>query len=312
MSKVEAHLKVVEAVRKQFGREAALLLGEGGSRSEVEEVIPTGIEVIDRYVLGCGGLPVGRMTELYSAEGAGKTSILLAAAAGAQREGGVAIIAETENALQTERAGVFGVDLGKLVLLQPGHMEELLEQAESAITAVPKGSGPIMFGWDSIAATPTKREVDDGLAGDAAVGERARVLSRACRLLPSLAAQHRCALLFINQVRDNIGVMFGDKTTTPGGHAVKFAASVRIQLFSGKAVKDREGHTGKDVTFLATKNKLAPPFRKARVRIDYAKGWDSDWSTLEHAKDLELVDQAARVGEKSMAEAREKLGWRHA
>ncbi len=300
--------KVVAAVRAAFGKEAALLLGKGGSRSEVSECIPTGIDVVDRYLLGVGGLPVGRIVELYSQEGAGKTSFLLAALAGAQREGGVAILAETEQALSTERAAVMGVDLDALVLLQPGHMEELLVQVETAVLSVPKSAGPILVGWDSVAATPTKKEVEEGLEGGAAMGERARILSLAMRKLPNLVSERRCCLVLINQIRDKLGVVFGDRTTTPGGHAVKFAASIRLQLFSGAAVKSKEGHTGKDVTFLVQKNRLAPPFRKAKVRLDYATGWNDSWSTLEHAKNLELIAEDAR-GKEALEEARRKLGW---
>jgi recombination protein RecA len=299
---------IVEKVRDAFGKESALILGEGGSRSEVVEVIPTGIEVVDRYLFGCGGLPVGRITEVYSEEGSGKTSFALSCAGAAQKDGAVAILAETEGALSTERAQTFGVNLSELVLLQPSHMEEMLAQAEAAIKAVPKGAGPVLFIWDSIAATPTKREVEEGLAGEAAMAERARILSHACRHLPTLAMKKRVAFLFINQIRDKIGIAFGDKYTTPGGHAVKFVASIRMQLFGGKAVKNAEEHRGKDLTFFVGKNKLASPYRKARVRLDYEKGWDNTWTTLNHAKDEGVADERAR-GEKAYEEAREKLGW---
>lgn len=299
---------IVEKIRSKFGKESALILGEGGSRSEVAEVIPTGIEVVDRYLFGCGGLPVGRVTEIYSEEGGGKTSFALSCAAAAQRDGGTVILAETEGALSTERAQTFGVNLDELVLLQPSHMEELLAQAEAAINSIPKGGGPVLFIWDSIAATPTKHEVEDGMSGEAAMGERARILSHACRHLPKLAMNKRVAFLFINQVRDKIGIAFGDKYTTPGGHAVKFVASIRMQIFGGKAVKSDEEHKGKDLTFFVGKNKLASPYRKARVRLNYEKGWDNEWTTLNYAKDEGVVDERAK-GAEALAEARKELGW---
>jgi recombination protein RecA len=248
------------------------------------------------------------VAEGFVVHNSGKTSFLLAALAGAQREGGVAILAETEQALSAERAVVMGVDLDSLVLLQPGHMEELLVQVETAVLSVPKSAGPILVGWDSIAATPTKKEVEEGLEGGVAMGERARILSLAMRKLPKLISERRCCLVLVNQIRDKLGVVFGDHTTTPGGHAVKFAASIRLQLFSGAAVKSKEGHTGKDVTFLVQKNRLVPPFRKAKVRLNYATGWSNEWSTLEHAKNLELIAEDAR-GKEALEEARRKLGW---
>jgi recombination protein RecA len=165
--------------------------------------------------------------------------------------------------------------------------------------------------WDSIAATPTRAELKEGLIGGEAMGYRARTLSRALRSLTALAARKQTAILLVNQTRTKIGVMFGDPITTPGGDAVKFAASVRLRLYAGKAVKDAATHIGREITVKAAKNKLAPPFRKALVRFDFARGWDDDWSTLNYAKELGLVPERAR-GEKSLAEARAALdgcGW---
>jgi len=300
--------RVIKAVRAKFGDESALRLSDGAA-CEVREVIPTGVAVLDHYVFGVGGMPVGRLVEVYSDEGVGKTTYAYTVAAGAQREGGIAIWAETENGIDNARARLFGCDVEQLVLLQPGSIEQAGQQIEAALGAVPASVGPNAVVWDSIAATPTQREVDDGLSGDDRIGERARALGKICKVLSPLAVEKRACLLFVNQVREKIGVMFGDKYTTPGGHAVKFHASIRLQLFGGKAVKDEGEHTGKVVTFLATKNRLAPPWRKAQVRLDYAAGWDDDWATLAHAKDRGLVPEAARMSAALLEEARAKLGW---
>lgn len=301
-------VEIAEAVKKKFGKESALVLGEGGSRSDVREVIPTGVEVIDRYVLGCGGFPVGRITELYSGEGAGKTSLLLAAIASAQRQGGLAVLAETEHALDTKRATTFGVNLDQVVLLQPNHIEGMMEQAEAVLLSL-KADVPVLFGWDSIAATPPKSELEEGLVGDAVIGERARLLSRACRVLPGAAKGKRVAFVFINQTRDKIGGFGADHTTTPGGNAVKFLASIRLSLLGGAAVKDGAIHVAKDITVMTVKNKLTPPFRKARVRLNYTTGFDNRWSTISHAKDEEVIAEDSKTTDNTYAEALKKLGW---
>ena len=279
---------VIEAIRKGFGKHSVGLLGEGGE-SEVTEVIPTGIDVLDHYVLGCGGLPRGRMVEVYSEEGGGKTSFTWAAIRGVQRENGVAILSETEDALNLERAETFDVDLDRVVLLEPDHLEDHLAKAECALLALnPKV--PSLFVWDSIASCVTKDEVEKGLSGKEVWDSRAKTLSHACRVLSKIAKEKGTCLLFVNQVREKIGVMFGDKYTTPGGKAVKFFASIRIQLFPGKSLKNSaDEHVGKLITFLTTKNRLASPYRKARVRLDYELGWNDYWSTMEHAKLLGVV-----------------------
>jgi len=303
---------IAAAINKAFGKGAAQVLGDDAEvRGEVTDVIPLGIGVLDNYVIGVGGLPCGRVVEVYSEEGGGKTSLLLAALAGAQREGGLAALEETENALQTDRLVVFGVDKEQLLVAQPDSMEEVLQEMQLILEHAPKGGGPILIGWDSVAATPTAAEVEGGIAPDKGMDVRAKILSAAFRQLVPLAAEKRACILVVNQTREKIGVMFGDKTTTPGGKAIKFAASVRLQILGGKAVKRGEGHVGKDVTIIASKNKLAPPWRKARVRLSYDSGWDDEWSTLEFAKDLQIIEQDAR-GEQALAEAREKLaacGW---
>lgn len=302
--------RLLAAVRKGFGSDSATMLGDDTLRSKVDEVVPTGVDVIDQEICGIGGLPVGRLTELFSAEGGGKTTLMLSACACVQREpGGLAVIVESEGALMADRAAALGVDVSRLVVLQPDTMEEALGMLEDAIDQLPDGEGPLLLAWDSVASAPTKAEVEDGVTGDAAVGDRARLLSRACRVLAAKVSSKRIALLFINQIRDKIGVTFGDKTTTPGGNAIRFYASLRIEILGGAGVKDGETHTGKDITVLSRKNKLAPPFRKVRVRLNYLTGWDNTWSTINHAKDFEVIPQAAQYNAASLARARLALGW---
>ncbi len=279
-----------------------------GNRADVTEFIPTGIEVLDRYGIGRGGLPVGRMTELYSAEGAGKSSLMLSAIAQVQKMGGLAIVAETEVGLEMERVVEFGGNPDELILLTPAHLDEFMALAEATLKAIPPDVGPVLFAWDSVAATMTRDEYENGLAKAKSFDTRAKTISQGCRALMPLAAEHRVALLFINQIRDKIGVMFGPKTSTPGGHAIKFHASLRIQMFPGKSVKKGEEVLGKDVLMIIPKNKVGKPHRKVTARLNYDGFWDDDWTTLNYAKDRGLVEKRC----KDVAEARAAIdtaGW---
>jgi recombination protein RecA len=172
---------------------------------------------------------------------------------------------------------------------------------------------PSLFVWDSIASCATKDEVEKGLGGKEIWDSRAKTLSHACRVLSKIAKEKGTTLLFVNQVREKIGVMFGDKYTTPGGKAVKFCSSIRIQLFPGKSIKNSaDEHTGKLITFLTTKNRLASPYRKARVRLDYDAGWNDYWSTMEHAKitgaaSADVTRSIEKMGEPARSAARAEL-----
>lgn len=299
--------KIIAAINKGF-KGAAHRLGEG-ARSDIREAIPSGIDVLDKYVLGVGGWPVGRISELFSEEGAGKTSIVLQSIAACQKAGGVAVMCETENALDSERAKVFGVNLDDVVLLQPDHIVQAGQQIELALQHLPANAGPILVPWDSIAATMSKQEAEEGLPDKESFDKRAKDFSGMMRVIGPLVAKRRAHLLLVNQVRANIGVMFGDKFTTPCGKAIKFHASVRLQIFGGKAMKDKsDQHIGKDITVMAVKNKLTRPFRKCRVRLMYDTGFDNDWCTLNHAKELGLIDARSR-DVKMAREALDKAEW---
>lgn len=302
---------VLEGMRRRAAeseRAFTATLMSAGAESDVREFIPCGIGPLDHYVLGGGGLHVGRLTELAGDEATGKTSLMLTFIAGCQRSGGLAALVESEYALESERADVFGVDRDSLVLAQTNSLESVLLLAEDFLASIPEGVGPNLFAFDSVAAASADSELESGIAGKAGMGEVARVMARNLKQLCAKAARKRTALLFVNQTRQKIGVVFGNPTTTTGGVALKFAASVRLQMMGGGAVKDGEQHVGKDVTVLAVKNKLVPPYRKARVRLLYESGWAEPWATLTHAKAHGLIPAKAK-GAKALEEALGKLGW---
>lgn len=303
---------VLEGITKRAGKGTAQLLS-AGTDSDIEEVVPTGIDVLDHHVLGIGGWPVGRIVELYAGEGDGKSSLMHQTVAGIQREGGIATLAETEHALDSNRAAVFGADLDKIIFGQPDYMEEALQWLEAALESFPKtkkGDPPFFVGWDSLAATPTKREVEEGLDFKAAMGDRAKMISTAMRVLTRLTAEKRAILMIINQTRTKLGVMFGPNKTTPGGDALKFHASVRLELFSGKSVKVGTRHVGKQVTMMAAKTKVGgAPWAKAKVRLYYNTGWNNMWSTINHAKDMKLLDKNLTENEENYLAALKALGW---
>jgi len=302
---------VLDGIIKRAGKGTAHLLAEGAD-SDIEEVIPTGIDVLDHHVLGIGGWPLGRIVELYADEGAGKSSVLFQAIAGVQKEGGVAVLVETEHALDASRAAVFGCDLDRVILAQPDTLEESLQMLEAALESLPrtkKGDPPNFVGWDSFAATPTKREVEEGLDFKASVGDRAKMMSTAMRVLTALAIDKRAFLMIVNQTRADIGKWGGGKTT-PGGAALKFHASVRLELFSGKSVKVGTDHVGKQVTMMAAKTKIGgKPWAKAQVRLYYDTGWSNTWSTVNFAKDRKVIPNNTAATKKAYGVACAALGW---
>ena len=307
-SKVKA---VLDGIIKRAGKGAAQLLSEGAD-SDIEEVIPSGIDVLDHHVLGIGGWPLGRIVELYADEGAGKSSVLFQAIAGVQRVGGLSVLVETEHALDAARAEVFGCDLGSVILSQPDTLEEALQMLEAALESLPrtkKGDPPNFVGWDSFAATPTKKEIEEGMDFKAAMGDRAKMMSTAMRVLTRLVMEKRALLMIVNQTRADVGKWGGGKTT-PGGAALKFHASVRLELFSGKSVKVGTDHVGKQVTMMAAKTKIGgKPWAKAKVRLYYDTGWSNVWSTVDYAKDRKAVPNAMTATHKHYLEACAALKW---
>lgn len=296
-------------IRERLGSESISL-----QRDDLAMKIPvtsTGVEVLDHYVLRCGGLPQGRVIELFSEEGVGKTSLGYTFLAAAQRLGGLGALIDTENSFDPERAAVFGVNVPDLLIAQPDHLDEVIPQIEvmtEILTAT--APGPAMIVWDSVAATPTRDEYEGGFEVKDQMGQRGKLLSKAMRVVGQRVARKHASVVCINQVREKLGVIFGDKYTTPGGHAIKFHSSVRLQLFRGKAVKNTNGeHIGNTVTIMAVKNRFAAPFRKAQVYLDYDKGWNNLRSTITHAKDQKLIPNGAKYVQKTYEEAISQLGW---
>lgn len=299
--------KLQKALEEKLGPGRARLASRGLS-STVREVIPTGIAVVDHYVIGRGGIPVGKLTELFSeSESQGKTSLALSVAAQAQRMGSQVVWIETEDALEEERCDVLGVDRSRLIVAEPSHLDDLREAIDVVLSSLPKyvpqlspeddaaarlgAEPPTLVVIDSLAATPTKAEHATGVgAGKGQPGDRARSMSAVCRVLARRAQDQRLAVLLINQSRWKIGVTRGEKKTTPGGEAVKFHSHLRLKMLGGAAVKSSdEVLVGRDFTVKAVKNRMAPPHRECAARLKFATGWDEAWSVLWHGKEHAIV-----------------------
>jgi recombination protein RecA len=294
--------KLVEALRKDFGETSAMLLAEG-SLSKITNVVPTGLTVLDKHVLGVGGLPYGRLIEMFGDNGVGKTSILCCMMAGVQRDDGIAVLIDTENKFDPEWAKLHGVKVDDVVLLQPTTLEQVVAQMDAILGK--GGDQPLLIALDSVAATPTEKEMENGAGGDVTVAEAARVWSRSLRVLSSKLAKRQAVLVLINQIRLKIGVLYGNPETTPGGLGIRFYATIRLSVSHGKSVKDGNEAVGKYMTVTALKNQVCPPFRKARLRLNFTTGFDDDWSILDHAKEQKLVPDTCR----SVKDARKALGW---
>ncbi len=286
----ELRAKQMAVIEKKFGKGSAMTVGaQRRAAQQIKEFIPSGVDVLDNYVIGRGGLPVGRISEVFGPYACGKTSLLYKSLAQCQRIGGIAALADPENSFDEERAAMSGIDLNALVMLEAFSLEDTLLQMRMFIEAHDERVCPLLMGWDSIASAVSQSDIDR-VPGDKKVASEAGVIAIELKKLNRLLPRKRTHLMMLNQVRDKIGVMFGDKTSTPGGNAPKFYSSLRIQFFGGKGIKNKHSeHTGKVVTIMAVKNRLAPPFRKARVRFDYATGYNNVWSTLEHAKRMKLI-----------------------
>lgn len=220
----------------------------------------------------------------------GKTSLGYACEAGVQRAGGVAVHVDIEQSFDEERAQVFGVDTESLIVVEAENAEQSIEQLKETLDAHDPDEGPLVIVYDSIAATKTKNAMG-AVAGEKQPAREAALFSEELPKLLTRLKRKRAHIMFLNQIRTKFGVMFGDNTTTPGGNAPKFYASVRLAFYGGKALKNaKDEHVGKVVTIMAAKNRLAAPFRKARVRLDFASGWNNVYSTLKHAKRMGVIE----------------------
>jgi recombination protein RecA len=274
----------IAQIEKNFGKGSIMKMGEASKLAV--EVIPTGVLSLD-HALGVGGLPRGRIVVIYGPEGGGKTTVSLHVVAEAQKRGGVAAFIDAEHAMDPNYARKLGVNIDNLLISQPDYGEQALEIAETLIR-----SGAIdVIVVDSVAALVPKSEVE-GEMGDAQMGLQARLMSQALRKLTAVISKSKTVMIFINQLREKIGVFFGNPETTPGGRALKFYSSVRLDVRAAEKIKEADKIIGTRVKVKVVKNKVAPPFREASFVLIHGEGLLREADIIDQGVALNLVNKS--------------------
>ncbi len=280
----EALNKALKDIEKQYGNGSIMRLGD--KPIQKIDVLPTGSLALDN-ALGVGGYPKGRVIEIYGPESSGKTTFALHAIANAQKEGGFAAFIDAEHALDPLYARNLGVDIENLILSQPDSGEQALDIAEALIKS---GSIDVIV-IDSVAALVPEAELN-GDMGQSMVGTQARLMSQAMRKLSGAIAKANCVAIFINQIREKVGIMFGNPETTTGGRALKFFASVRLEIRRGEAIKDGTAIVGNMTNIKVVKNKVAPPFKSCAVEIIYGKGISHTGELVDTGVELDIIQKS--------------------